>query len=246
MPTTPSYATGPAASSAAYAAPPSAAGDAPASVVTLSPEAQLQFENGQQLVAKLTDGAKQIKAADQAFRLAAAKEKLKQLKMEAELAAATGDAKLAKSVAKDLATVSRQLGTLSQDVAQSGGAPSSDSASSTASADGSGDATGATGDATTATTATTASGATPGATPTAATDEQDVMAEIHSLAIEAKKILDYLRAAPHLRGKADKELAAAVKDVTAAVTETADGLDGSAVVAATADATPSAAVDVTV
>ena len=232
MPASQSYTMVPAASAAAAASAQSAGVAAPATVITLSPEARQQYLDGQQVVAKLTDGAKQVKAADQAFRLAAAKEKLKELKMLAELAAATGDAKLAKSVAKDLATVSRQLGVLAQDVTQGGAAPaSSDSASSsTASADGSATAP-----------ATTASGATatgtPGATAPTATDAQSVMAEIHSLALEAKKILGTLRAAPHLRGKADKELAAAAKDVTQAVTDTADGLDGSAGITATAAST---------
>jgi len=218
MPTNQPYTLMPTASATALAAS-SASVDLPATIVSLSPEAQQQYQNGQQLVTKLLNGAKQVKADDEAFRLAAAKEKLKELKMLAELAAATGDAKLAKSVAKDLATVSRQLGTLAQDVAQGGGPASS--ASSAASSDGSGGADTATTPA--AATTATASGAstattTPSGASSSATDEQTVMAEIHSLAVEAKKILDYLRSAPHLRGKADKELAVAAKDVTAAVT----------------------------
>ena len=199
----------------------------------VSPEARQQFEQSQQLVTKLTEGGKQAKASDQAFRLAAAKEKLKELKMLAEMAAATGNAKLAKAVARDLATVGRQLGALASEIGQ--GATAASAGDGTESASPGPSAAPDPGGAGTIPAAiadggqTGAVALTPGTSSVSPLDGQDVISEIHGLAVEAKKILDYLLAAPRLRGKANKELAAAAMDVGQAIDATAGAIDGAPV-----------------
>lgn len=84
-------------------------------------DALKKFDESQKIVSDLAKGAKDAKAADKAARLAAAKEKLKALKLIAQMAVASGNARLAKSVAREVGAVARELGALARESGATGG-----------------------------------------------------------------------------------------------------------------------------